>query len=385
MFRTIIGPRRAGACLGAIILLTNAPTVDGQQILWRSDYNAARKEAAEKNRPLVIDFYTDNCIWCQKLDAGPLRDATVAGILVDKFVALKVNADRTPGLMNVLQIQNFPTLVLAAPDGKILRTIEGFVEAPKLVDELNRAHAAVLTPDWMTRDFQEAAKAIAKSNYSGAVALLKTITHDGKDRPVQVKARQVLFDLEQQAAGRLARARQLHDQGRPREAADALTDLLRSYTGTQAAVEGGKFLNALAAKPELRDAQRGHRARELLAQARSDFRSQQYLECLERCETLTAAYADLPEAAEAGHLSAQVRDNPEALAKACDALNQRTAAMYLTLAECWLRKGQPGQAQLCLERVIETVPGSCDADTARTHLAQIQGRTPTYQAEYKKP
>ena len=108
----------------------------------------------------------------------------------------------------------------------------------------------------------------------------------------------MLQDLEQQAAGRLARAKALHDRGQSTDAAEALTDLLRNYTGTQAAMDGGSLLTTLATRPEMRDQQRARRARELLAQARDDFRTQQYLGCLERCETLTSAYSDLPEGGE---------------------------------------------------------------------------------------
>ena len=93
----------------------------------------------------------------------------------------------------------------------------------------------------MTRDYQEAARAILASEYGRAIALLKSIMQDGKERTVQVKARQVLQDLEQQAAGRLARAKALHDRGQSTEAAEALTDLLRNYAGTQAAVDGGSL------------------------------------------------------------------------------------------------------------------------------------------------
>ena len=48
--------------------------------------------------------------------------------------------------------------------------------------------------------------------------------------------RQLLQDLEQQAAGRLARARQLVDKGQTTEAIDTVTELVRVFAGTRAAV-----------------------------------------------------------------------------------------------------------------------------------------------------
>src|SRR5206468_10945865 len=130
--------------------------------------------------------------------------------------------------------------------------LEGYQDAAPLAEQLRKVAAAYSPPDWMVRDFQEAAKAIAASDYGRAVVLLKSVTQDGKDRGVQVKARQVLQDLEQQAAGRLTRAKQLHDRGQSVEAADALADLLKSYAGTQAATDGAMLLSSLGARPELR-------------------------------------------------------------------------------------------------------------------------------------
>src|SRR5204863_7771642 len=139
----------------------------------------------------------------------------------------------------------------------------------------------------------------------------------------------------------------LHDRGQSTDAAEAVTELIRSYTGTQAAADGAALLSSLAARPELRDQQRLRRARELLAQARDDYRTQQFLGCLERCEVLAAGYADLPEGAEAQQLANEIKENPEFLARACDSLNMRMGVMYLTLAESWEKKGQHQKAQLC--------------------------------------
>ena len=56
----------------------------------------------------------------------------------------------------MLRIHSYPTVVLAAPDGKILGTIEGFQDAPRFYENLQRALAAVTNPEWMLRDYQAA-------------------------------------------------------------------------------------------------------------------------------------------------------------------------------------------------------------------------------------
>jgi thioredoxin-like negative regulator of GroEL len=359
------------------------PVATAQEVQWRFDYNAARQEAQQKNRPLILDFGTENCFWCKKLDMTTFHDPTVMMILNERFIPLRIDADKDALLAETLRVTSYPTLVLASPDGKILGTLEGFLEPTRLHDHLQRVLNTVTNPEWMTRDYQEAGKAIASSDYARAIALLKSITEDGSSRPVQVKARQLLNDLEQQAAGRLARAKQLDDKGQTSEATNVLSELLRLFAGTQASTEGGQLLTALAAKPEMKAQMRLRRARELLAQAREDYRTQQYLCCLDRCEVLGGSYADLPEGAEAMQLANEIKNNPAWLQQACETATDRLSGLYMSLADTWVKKGQPQQAALCLERVVRTFPGTRQAEVAQVRLSAIQGR-PTMQAEFKK-
>jgi thioredoxin-like negative regulator of GroEL len=362
--------------------LTGSP-ISAQEVKWRHDYNAARREAEQKNLPLVVDIATENCYWCNKLEAITFHDPTVAEVMNSKFIPLKVDAQRNPALTDALRIQAYPTVVLAASDGKILATLEGYMDAFRFQDQLQRALVTVSNPEWMNRDVQEASKAIAAADYARAVALLKAVTEDGQSRSIQLKARQQLSELEQQAADRLVRAKQQEDKGQSTDAMETLTDLVRLYAGTQAATEGGDLLAKIADKPEIKTRQRSRRARDLLAQAKEDFRVHQYLNCLEHCEILVTNYPDLSEGGEALQLAADIKGNPEWMKQACDSLSERLGLLYLSLAETWLKKGQSKEAVLCYERVIQSFPGSHQADTAQQRLAQLQGQT-THQANFNK-
>src|SRR5262249_1250784 len=140
--------------------------VRGQDINWRRDYNAARKEATDKSLPLILDVGTENCFWCKKLDTTTFRDPTIASVLNGQLFPLRVDAEREAALADALRISTYPTLVLAAPDGKILGTLEGYMEAPRLHEHLQRVLASLSNPEWMKRDYQEASKAIASADYA---------------------------------------------------------------------------------------------------------------------------------------------------------------------------------------------------------------------------
>src|SRR5262249_28867002 len=69
--------------------------------------------------------------------------------------------------------------------------------------------------------------------------------------------------------------------------------------------------------------------------------------------------------------------------RACETISDRFGGLYLSLAETWLRRGQPQRATPYLERIVQNFPGSRQAEAAKVRLATIQGR-PTWQAEFKK-
>jgi tetratricopeptide (TPR) repeat protein len=363
---------RSVAC-GAVFFLLPLAGARAQEVQWRLDYSQARKEAVEKGRPLVLDFSTENCFWCKQLELRTFRDPEIATLLNERCIPVKIDAARSPNLTSALHIQNYPTLVYATPGGKILGYQEGFLEAPALKDHLQRTIAAVAAPDWMERDYQDANQALAAADYPRALSLLRNVVEDGKDRPVQVKARQVLQELEQQAADRFAKAREMVDRGKVSDALEAVNDLVKVYAGTQAAREGRQLMVVLTSRSKASEDQRTRRARDLMTQAREDYRTQQFLCCLDRCELLATQFADQPEATEAAQLAAEIKSNPEWTKQACDQLGDRLSVLYLSLADVWLKKGQPQQAVFYLERVIQTFPNTRHAETAQGKLAQIQG------------
>ena len=355
-------------------------------LAWRTDYNAARKEAQEKGLPLMVVVGTDNCFYCRKLEGGPLKDPAIANLIAGGFVPLKLDATRAPELAKALKVQLYPTTVLAAPDGKIHAFIEGYIEADRLGEQLRRTATAVATADWAARDFNEASKALAGSDYPRAVSLLKGIAKDAGDKPVGVKAKQLLDDVEKVAAGRLAQAKQLEARGQTQEAMDALADAVKQYAGTRAAADAAERLAGLAEKPEETQKRRVRLARDLMAVARDDFRTGRLYDCIQKCEQISTGFAELPEAKDANALLADIKSNPERLAKACDQMNDRTAAMYMALAESWSKKNQNVEAAACLKKVMALCPNTRHADLAQAELTRLQGRTtPAVPAGLTKP
>jgi len=376
MINSCIYKNKANArmLLLAFIFMMGAPVLAGE-IEWRTDYMQARQEAAQKNLPILIDFYTDNCFWCKQMDHRTFRDPTLNQTMMENWIPLRINARKEPILTDALKIRSFPTLVFAGPDGNILGFLEGFIEAPALVAQLEQHRGDAVTPDWMNLDYKEATVAIASDDYPKAVSLLKKITEDGKQRPIQKRAIVLLQDFEKQATERIAKAKKNLEQGNTSDSIQLFREVSRQFEGTNGAKESSQILASLAnrqpnSEPLLIS---NNLAKEVLSLIRQDCKSTNYLSCLDRYDYMTATFAEAMETQEAGIIVAEIKSNPEWMKAACEQMGNKLANLYLSLADSWTKKGQPQQAIYYLEKTIQTFPGTKYSESAQVRLAQLLG------------
>lgn len=107
------------------------------EINWRTDYDAAREEAAAKKLPLVLEITADYCTWCRKLEATTLRDPAIVAAVNKGFIAVKVHREQQGWLTEALGITGYPTMLLAAPTGRIALWQEGYVDAATFQHQLS--------------------------------------------------------------------------------------------------------------------------------------------------------------------------------------------------------------------------------------------------------
>ncbi len=125
--RCLAGRLAAGCSLVFLLLTAGASQAVAQEVAWRTDYGKARKEAVQKGLPLIIDFSTSDCYWCKQLEQRTFTDPAVVTLLNERCVPLHVDAAGNAELVEKMNIQNFPTLVYASPEGRVLGYQEGFV------------------------------------------------------------------------------------------------------------------------------------------------------------------------------------------------------------------------------------------------------------------
>jgi thioredoxin-related protein len=107
-------------------------------VQWRTDYNAARKEAVERKRPILIFFWKDSALVCAKLMRAISEHAELTKFLNSRMIPLRINGPEEGVLADRLQISLYPTIIFADSDGKIRETHIGYIEADDLLAKLRK-------------------------------------------------------------------------------------------------------------------------------------------------------------------------------------------------------------------------------------------------------
>lgn len=105
------------------------------KVKWASSFSSAMKESKKTGKPIFIDFYATWCGPCRMLDEQTYPDAKVVAES-RKWVMLKVDVDKNPGMAQRYGIQSLPTLAFMNLDGKITGQAIGFRDAKQFVQSL---------------------------------------------------------------------------------------------------------------------------------------------------------------------------------------------------------------------------------------------------------
>lgn len=132
-------------CL-AVLTMTTGTVLASDPITWRTEYAAARKEAEQKNLPLLVVVGTEQCLYCRKLESVTFTDKEVVALVAGGFIPLKVDANKDPEFARSMRVTLYPTTVIAAPDGKIYAYLSGFQSADQFRDSAKKA-LALIPPD----------------------------------------------------------------------------------------------------------------------------------------------------------------------------------------------------------------------------------------------
>jgi len=109
---------------------------DAYAISWRYNLLDALKTAKREQKPIMVDFYTDWCGWCKRLDKDTYGDSRVQK-LAGQFICVKVDGNRNADLIGKYNIRGYPTILFLDSNGNIVQQIPGYVGPADFVKTMN--------------------------------------------------------------------------------------------------------------------------------------------------------------------------------------------------------------------------------------------------------
>ena len=131
------------AAFSALWIGLAASTASAVPPPWGRDARTAFDAARRDGKPLLVDLFADWCGWCKVMEARVFPTPEFARLARD-FVLLRVDVeDGGEGgeLAARYGAESLPTLLVLEPSGALVGAVQGFAEAPQLVQEVSNARA----------------------------------------------------------------------------------------------------------------------------------------------------------------------------------------------------------------------------------------------------
>jgi len=111
--------RRVGT-FAAVACLPLVAAAQSVGVNWRTNLDAAKVEAAQSGKFLLLHFTTRNCPPCRMLDQYVFSQPQVAAAIEQDFVPVRIDADASPALAGSMRIDRVPTEIIMTPEGQEL-------------------------------------------------------------------------------------------------------------------------------------------------------------------------------------------------------------------------------------------------------------------------
>jgi thiol:disulfide interchange protein len=119
------------------------------------------KEAKKQDKLLLIDFYTDWCVTCRRMDSEVLSQPNITALIQDYFVPIKLNGDSFEA-MDIADalggIDAYPTYFVLNEKAQVVGKLVGYYAQTPLTQELDK----MIEKDDLRREKEAQQKAAAQ-------------------------------------------------------------------------------------------------------------------------------------------------------------------------------------------------------------------------------
>jgi thioredoxin-like negative regulator of GroEL len=116
---------------------STAPNESAGSVAWVQSFEDAIEEARIEGKLVMVDFFTDWCGWCKRLDADTYANPQVAA-RTRGLVCVKVNAERRTDLARRYGVRAYPIVAFLKPDGSLVDMVRGYLAPRPFLAALDR-------------------------------------------------------------------------------------------------------------------------------------------------------------------------------------------------------------------------------------------------------
>lgn len=179
-------------------------------IQWRTDWKQGLKEAVANGQPVLMDFYTDWCPHCNRMDKITFVDQTVLEYFKkEKYMMFKINPEKDVESEKVFKVFSYPTFLIFNGKGKEIDRFLGYQDSQTLIRKLEDLKQGIGTLEFYLAQYEKTRgkankenfdtiseimnKYIARADYPQALELVDEVVRLGKDNSHKQAAGAVLF------------------------------------------------------------------------------------------------------------------------------------------------------------------------------------------------
>ncbi|WP_166822774.1 thioredoxin family protein [Thalassoroseus pseudoceratinae] len=110
-------------------------------IVWQTNLKSALAQSEQTKRPMLLKFTASWCGYCHKLKKVAFSDPRIIQQVQSHFVPVLVDADKNPQLMEALEVEGLPTMVVVSSDLEVITKIVGYQTPDQLSTKFQKVIA----------------------------------------------------------------------------------------------------------------------------------------------------------------------------------------------------------------------------------------------------
>ena len=160
------------------------------QLSWEDDMATALARAKKEDKYVLLDFYTDWCGWCKRLDRDVFAkdDFKTAA---SQVIGVKINAEKSQenrALARRFGVSSYPRLFVLDKQGRTLERIKGYLALPAFTSLVNQVQSG-------NSEFQRLRAAASDPNNLQAIHSFATFLTETDQREESIAYWQQVHDI----------------------------------------------------------------------------------------------------------------------------------------------------------------------------------------------